>query len=411
MKVFHFYFVSIVAIGIMILFINDEVLSKQDDISERIKKIEKNIDKTRRELDKEEKELKKLKSREKKILSELDFSDKKIETINKNLRIIQNEEKILKQEINSAQKNYDTAKKIIENKSEIYAERLRSMYKRQKVSPVGMFFTAGSTSAILRGLKMMTVIAAADLNVLSEIRAQIHARKSSMEKLKVALNAQISLAETNRREKNSLAKVRNKKSQILVDISNDERLREERIQRYNKELERSQAELDKFIREMEREREKAKIPVPASLEGYNFAQYKGKLPWPVNGKVVSRFGKVTDPSTKTTTNNRGVEIQTKQGEPVSSIAKGQVVMTQFFRGYGNFVVIFHPPDYYTIYGHLSDWLVNKDDIVSEGDIVGLAGTTGMFDNSSSRLVLEVLKGEKPENPLNWLRPDRQRARK
>jgi len=412
MKVFHFRLVFIVAINIMILFfIDKDVFSKDDDISEKIKKIENTIDKTRKELEKEEKELEKLKSREKNILSELDFSDKKIETINRNLQIIQNEEKTLKREINSLQKNYDSATNILENKSETYAKRLRSMYKRQKVSPMGMFFTAGSISAILRGLKMSTVIAVADLNVLTEIRTQIQTKKSSMEKIRVALNAQISLSETHRREKNSLAETRNKKRKILADISNDEKLREERIKRYNTELERSQSELDKFIREMEREREKAKIPMPASLDGYNFAQHKGELSWPVNGSVVSQFGRVVDPQTKTTTNNRGIEIQTKHGEPISSIAKGQVVMTQFFRGYGNFVVIFHPPDYYTIYGHLSDFLVNKDDIVMEGDIVGLAGSTGMIDDSSSRLVLELLKSEKPENPLNWLMPDRKSAEK
>jgi len=411
MKVFYFYFVCIVALGIMILFRNDEVLSNDDDISEKIIKIEKTINETRKELEKEERELGKLKSREKKILSELDFSDKKIETINRNLRIIQNEEKSLRSEINFLQNSYDKAKNILENNSRIYTEQLRSMYKRQKVSPMGMFFTAGSTSAMLRRLKMMKIIAAADLNVLTEIQAQIQAKESSMEKLRVALNAQISLSETHTREKNSLAEARNKKRHILADISNDEKLREERIKIYNKELERSQAELDKFIREMEREREKAKIPVPASLEGYNFAQHKGKLSWPVNGKVVSRFGRVIDTKTKTTTNNRGIEIQTKHGEPVSTIAKGQVVMTQFFRGYGNFVVIFHPPEYYTIYGHLLDWLVNKDDIVMEGDIIGTAGSTGMIDDSFSSLVLEVLKGENPENPLNWLRPDGQRAKR
>ena len=119
-----------------------------------------------------------------------------------------------------------------------------------------------------------------------------------------------------------------------------------------------------------------------------------------------------DSSTKTQTNNRGIEIETKHGEQVSAIGDGVVFMTQYFRGYGNFVLISHPShpqDYYTIYGHLSDILVNNGDIVLGDDVIGLAGSTGMIDSNSSRLVLEILKGEKPENPLNWLSPDRQRA--
>ncbi len=393
----------------MILFVNKEALSEQDDISTRIKNLEKEIDKTRENLEKEEKELEKLKSSEKKILSELDFSDKKIATINKNLLIIQNEEKSLKNEINSAQKSYDSAINILENRSNIYYERLLSMYKRQRVSPIGMFFTAGSISAMLRTIKMLTLVATADLDVLTEMREQIEIKNSSIEKLRVALDSQISLAKTNRLEKDSLADARNKKSQLLGDITNDEKFKEERIKKYNEEYEQFQAELDKLLREWESERKKANIPLPASLEGYNFAQHKGKLSWPVNGKVVSQFGSVVDTKTKTTTNNRGIEINANQDEPVYSIANGQVVITQFFRGYGNFVVIYHPPDYYTIYGHLSYFVVKKDDIVMAGDIIGAAGSTGMIDDSSPRLALEILKGEKPENPLNWLMPDKLKA--
>ena len=80
--------------------------------------------------------------------------------------------------------------------------------------------------------------------------------------------------------------------------------------------------------------------------------------------------------------------------------------------YGNFVLMSHPStpnDYYSLYGHLSDILVNKGDIVLAGVPVGLAGSTGMIDNSSSRLVLEILKGEAPVNPLDWLNRSNQRA--
>ena len=72
-------------------------------------------------------------------------------------------------------------------------------------------------------------------------------------------------------------------------------------------------------------------------------------------------------------------------------------------------MVFHPPDYYTIYGHLSDILVNRGDIVMAGTVVGLAGSTGRLDDSVSCLLLEILKGEAPQNPLSWLRPDHRRA--
>ncbi len=395
----------IVVFAFITFFVTGEVLSEEDTISERIIKIKKDIEKAKKELDKNEKELKSIQSNEKRVLAELDLSDKKIEAIDKNLRVIQGEEKTIKQEINSAEKRYDRSAINFESRSETYARRLRSMYKRQNVSPLGMFFTSGSISSVLRGFKMLSVLATQDMNVLHDIRLQINEMKSSMNTLQTALNATIELARTKKTQQLSLASTKNKKLKILDEIKHDKKLVEASIKMNIELKKKSQALYEKFIKE----REKARPPLPPSLEGYNFSIYKGKLPWPVNGKVVSKFGKVVDSMTKTTTNNRGIEIEAKTGEPVISIGDGQIVMTQFLRGYGNFVMIYHPPNYYTIYGHLSDILVNKDQVISAGSIVGLAGNTGMIDDNSSRLVLEVLREEKPENPLVWLRPASLRA--
>ena len=77
---------------------------------------------------------------------------------------------------------------------------------------------------------------------------------------------------------------------------------------------------------------------------------------------------------------------------------------------GNFVWIYHYPNYYTIYAHLSDILVNNQQMVREGDFIGLAGSTGLIDDKEARLLLEVLNGKNPENPISWLEPAKQRAR-
>ncbi len=145
--------------------------------------------------------------------------------------------------------------------------------------------------------------------------------------------------------------------------------------------------------------------VPPALKGYNFAIRKGKLPWPVSGKVVTRFGLVIDRETKTKVTSRGIEILTKYNEPVSSVGSGSVAMTNSIRGYGNFIIIYHPENHYSVYGHLSDILVNTGDIVDEGMAIGTAGSTGLLDISDAQLKLEVLNGSEPEDPLTWLRQE------
>ncbi len=406
MKTCHF--MSIVTLALVILFMT-EVALPQDDYSEQIKRIEREIEKSKKELEKGEKKLEKLKSDEKKTLAALDHSEKELEAIDKNLRIIKNAEKTLNRKIAVAGKSHNAAKHNFEIRAETYSARLRSMYKRQNVSPMGMLFTVGSFSSVLRAFKMLSVLAAADLNVVNEIREQTRKIQASLNELQNALNAKATLAKAKQREKISLKNSSVKKQKVLEEILKDEKRQEAANRKYEQDYKNSQEILAKSRREYKEKKEKAKIPVPPSLEGYNFAQYRGKLPWPVNGKIVSTFGTVTDPLTKTVTKNRGIEIAAKHGDPVKAIGRGEVVMTQYLRGYGNFVMISHPPDYYTIYGHLSDVLVNTNDIVLEESVIGLAGTTGMIDNSSCRLVLEVLKGETPQNPVSWLRTDRQRA--
>jgi murein DD-endopeptidase MepM/ murein hydrolase activator NlpD len=228
-----------------------------------------------------------------------------------------------------------------------------------------------------------------------------------MDTIKAALEAKVALAEATRKQEKDLSTAKRQRQLLLVEIENDLKLQEERILRWQDELEKSQAQIEKWRKEIAEQMKLEKIS--DALRNYNFASRKGKLPWPVNGTVVGTFGVVVDERTRTKTNNRGIEILTKHGEPVRAIGRGKVAMTNFIRGYGNFILIYHPTDYYTLYGHLADILVNKGDEVGEGVVIGSAGSTGLLDDHEAHLKLEILIGSKPDDPLAWLIPDSRRV--
>ena len=280
--------------------------------------------------------------------------------------------------------------------------RLRSMYKRQRISAAHVIFSAGSVSAFQRGYRMLESLAIADLEVLNSIRHQNEIIATEMTTIKTALDAKRALENARRQESEYLAFAQKKRQNLLAEISRDQKAQEEKNQRWEREYRASMALMDRLIQEqIARDR----VVAPETLKNYNFTARRGKLPWPVGGRVVSRFGKTVDPRTRTVTINRGVEFETKTGEQVRTIGSGQVVKTQSIRGYGNFVMIHHFPSHYTIYAHLSDILVSEGDIVQEGSVIGLTGSSGLVDNRSSLLLIEVLNGRIPENPLRWLRPD------
>ncbi|MFC1541903.1 murein hydrolase activator EnvC family protein [Candidatus Latescibacterota bacterium] len=407
--------ITVIIVFFIVLFSKSEnILPQQDEFSERIKLIENEIEKSEKELEKGEEKLKKLKSQEQKILSDLSLQNKNIENVSKNLVVIKREENSLKQNTMIAQRNYDEAMNNLSSRTELYAERIRSMYMSQKISPLELLFTSGSMSSVMRNFKMFTVIAKQDLEIVNEFKEKSADIKVTLNKLNSALNANISLAKIKKNEQLSLANSQQKQKKLLEDIKKNEELQEEANRQQQENIIEARAEIDRLISNSERDKKREDTVTPPSLKGYNFADHKGSLIWPVNGKIISLFGTITDSKTKTRTNNRGIEIETKHGEPVFTIGDGIVIVTQYIRGYGNFVLISHPStpnDYYSIYGHLSDILVNKGDVVFAGDAVGRAGSTGMIDNSTSRLVLEILKGEIPVNPIEWLSRSNQRVSK
>ena len=377
-----------------------------EDAGKRIEEIRNNIERAKREMEKGEKTILNMKKRKQTVQGEISLEERKIRMVQQNLIRLRNEENVLLQEETAAQDRMESARRVLTMRSEEFRMRLRSMYKRQRISAAHILFSAGSVSAFQRGYRMMESLAAADLGVLNAIRHQNQIIVTEMSSIQTAIDAKRALENARRHESEYLAFAQRKRKDLLADISRDQKAQEEKYQRWEREYRESMALMDRLIQEqIARDRSVA----PEILKNYNFVSRKGKLPWPVGGKVVSRFGKTVDPRTNTVTINRGVEFESKTGEQIRTIGSGQVVKTQSIRGYGNFVMIHHFPGHYTIYAHLSDILVSEGDIVQEGSVIGLAGSSGLVDNRNSRLLMEILNGRTPENPLRWLRPDARRA--
>lgn len=372
-------------------------------ISDRIERIRKEIEKSKQELEKGERTIVDIKKRKKSVQEEMTIQEKKIRMVETNLARLQNEERLLTGAENEARQRLADAKEVLSLRSDEYRSRLSAMYKRQRISAAQVFFSAGSVSALLRGYRMLHALAVADLKVLNTIHSQNRIIETEMNSIQIALGTNVALERAKRQEQTYLSNARERRLELLEEINRDQKIQEERNRKWREDLRQAEALMDRLLQE---QIAKNVTVVPGSLKNYNFASRKGKLPWPVAGKVVSEFGRVVDQKTNTVTINRGVEFETRRGEQVCTIGSGQVVKTQSIRGYGNFVMIHHFPNYYTVYAHLSDILVSEGDIVREGSIIGLAGSTGMVDDSVSRLLIEVLRGRAPENPLSWIRPDR-----
>ncbi|WP_051310922.1 peptidoglycan DD-metalloendopeptidase family protein [Zooshikella ganghwensis] len=117
--------------------------------------------------------------------------------------------------------------------------------------------------------------------------------------------------------------------------------------------------------------------------------------WPVSGKVVSQFttkGKV----------NKGIDIEAKLGQPVSSAAEGKVIYAGSSPlGYGKLIIIEHNSKYLSTYGHIKSLAVKEGDRVKMGQKIAELGSNGSAKAILHFEIRHKNKG-KPVNPLKYL---------
>lgn len=131
------------------------------------------------------------------------------------------------------------------------------------------------------------------------------------------------------------------------------------------------------------------------------ALLRGGLPWPAeDARLVRRFGPQRDPRYGTVTAHPGWDLLVSPGAEVKSVAGGRVVFAQFFRSWGNLVIVAHGEEIYTLYGRLATMFVSAGQRVAMGETLGLAGA----NDEDRNLYFEVRKGTKALDPAAWLRP-------
>ena len=129
---------------------------------------------------------------------------------------------------------------------------------------------------------------------------------------------------------------------------------------------------------------------------------RGKLPWPLEGKVVTNFGFERHPDFLTVVMNKGVEISpAKDKSLILSVHTGKVVYADYFQGYGNLIIVDHGMTYYSLYGHCAEFLVAVGTMVRAGQPLAMVGDTDSLKGEC--LYFELRYKTKALDPLQWLK--------
>jgi septal ring factor EnvC (AmiA/AmiB activator) len=140
-----------------------------------------------------------------------------------------------------------------------------------------------------------------------------------------------------------------------------------------------------------------KIITAKPAVNYKFAQHKGSLLWPVNGKVIAHYGSPRNLGKLTW---QGIMIKATTGKEIAAAAPGQIVFADWLRGYGLLLIVDHGDKYMTLYGHNQTLLKEVGDIINTGDIIALSGDKSA--NKQAGLYFEIRHKGNPTNPTQWL---------
>jgi septal ring factor EnvC (AmiA/AmiB activator) len=201
--------------------------------------------------------------------------------------------------------------------------------------------------------------------------------------LQERLEAETALLAKIRSRKAALEGKRQEKSTLLFGIEQDKKLHERLLE----ELRRAAKDLEKKIQQ--------KPPSRVIFEGGDIRAQRGKLPWPVRGKVYRRFDQPG------AVRSKGIDIRAEPGTPVRAVWGGGVVYADWFRGYGKLMIVHHGRKDYTVVAHLSQLTKRKGERVETGEIVGHAGDTGSMDGCLVHF--EIWHQGAAHDPLKWLK--------
>lgn len=292
----------------------------------------------------------------------------------------------------AAQAERDTARRQSGALREDLALRLAALYRMGRLGYLQTLASADSEEAFLRGLQLLSFLAARDARLLRAYEGSLVELATKEKNLAALRTAIASVAGETREAERALERARAEKAALL-----------ERLERSAERQRSSVAALeDKTTRleallELLETRGRA-LPAGAA----SIRRYKGALDWPARGKVVVPFGRIANPRfPKTFLRSSGWTIDVPTGAEVRAVFAGDVVYAQWLKGYGNLVVLDHGDGVFTLYGHLMTGTAPRGTRVALGEVLGRVAEPP--EEEVPGVYFEIRESRASVDPRGWLR--------
>ena len=371
------------------------LFAQERNFEEEIEDTEKQIQLLQASIKKNNEEIQKVTSQEKTTSQLLSITKRNIRD-SKNLITAYNKKlNLYNLQLTNLQTAVDKNNKEILTIKDNYKERSINIYKKKDTKMNNSIFTANSFSQAVYRIKYYNILSNINREMLGKLKTtQFYNEKKKIE-IKQLLNNADSDKKSKENELNSLDKKKKYQEKLLVELQKEKQSIQEEITKQNTQI-NALEQLRKTILEQKKQYDTEQLNQLKKIRS-NIKEFKGKLIWPVDGKIVKGFGPQWNPKLNTTLHNPGVDIAANPNASVRSVFDGLVTTITFISGYGTTVIVDHNDGYFTVFTHLDNLLVTKNMLVKEGQRIG-------FISKESQVVhFEIWGNNQTLNPKEWLR--------
>ena len=378
-------------VGIVCAFLAHQTLAAPDNS-------QKELDQIRQEIQAADKDMRNKKAQQDKIAAQIRATDKELSKQRAELAKIQSEKQVAVAELERLQQDAMALETKIEGMKGQVARLIDSRYRNRRPEAMIMLLQNKDPNEKGRQLEYLRQIQAANRQALTDFAEQQNQLQQQSELIKQQMAKIQSLMDEQRKIIADLEKQKKSNVSAAAKLDNEIAANEKKIKGLRQDEQRMVGVLKNIAERNQAAVKKDNTPVfrqPENNGSTAFGKLQGKLPMPMSGKIVGRFG---DDKPSGGVYN-GIYIAGNAGA-VRAVAGGKVAYARELRGYGNTVIIDHDGDYLTIYSGLSMFAVSAGETVSAKQQIGVSGA---MPDDVAGLYFELRYRTKPLNPAAWVK--------
>lgn len=325
------------------------------------------------------------------LARELQQTERRIAAISAELKSLQKQAAAQRQRIHDTETESIATRRTLERRSDGLRRQLRAAYAIGRQGQTQLLLNQNDVLKVGRVLVYYDYLQRAQTAAIEGIRSRVH----ELEALGERLQAEVArLAELKRQQESALDTLkdsRRERAEVLGKLR--ERIADE--QGELKRLRNDERALVALIEQLQTAF--AELPPDAGFSDQPFVTLRGKLPWPLRGKLIARYG---DTKAGGKLSWKGHWIGAQEGSAIKAVARGRVVYVGWMHRYGLIVLLEHEGGYYSLYGHAQAATVAVGETIRAGQVLASAGSTGGHEQPG--VYFELRKGAEPIDPRQWL---------